>query len=154
MVNGRVEFTMKVSGSGGAGSVGGAGRAKGASSGGGFSLPSVGGATASAGVAGAQSVTGVASVDALLAMQAVGTPLEGRRRAVKRAGRILDVLDEVKMALLDGVLSGPQLQKLARAVRDQRDATDDPQLEALLDQIETRAAVELAKFEMSQKAVA
>lgn len=134
--------------------MGGAGRAKGASSGGGFSLPSVGGTTAAGAAAGAQGVTGVASVDALLAMQAVGGPLEGRRRAVKRAGRILDVLDEVKMAMLDGGLSASQLQKLARAVRDQRDSTDDPQLEALLDQIETRAAVELAKFEMSRRAMA
>ncbi|WP_269716390.1 flagellar assembly regulator FliX [Caulobacter sp. NIBR2454] len=145
---------MKVSGSSGAGSVGGAGRAKGASSGGGFSLPAVEEAAASTGVGGAGGVTGVASVDALLAMQAVGTPLDGRRRAVKRAGRILDVLEEVKMAMLDGGLSAPQLQKLARVVRDQRDSTDDPGLESLLDQIETRAAVELAKFEMSQRAMA
>ena len=39
------------------------------------------------------------------------------------------------------------MQALTRAVREQRSLTDDPQLESLLDEIETRAAVELAKFE-------
>ena len=36
---------------------------------------------------------------------------------------------------------------LTRAVREQRSLTEDPQLEDLLDQVETRAAVELAKLE-------
>jgi hypothetical protein len=39
------------------------------------------------------------------------------------------------------------MEALGRAVRDQRALTDDPRLEALLDEIETRAEVELAKRE-------
>jgi len=39
------------------------------------------------------------------------------------------------------------LERLARAIREQRSATEDPALEGLLDEIETRAAVELAKLE-------
>jgi hypothetical protein len=65
---------------------------------------------------------------------------------VRRAGRILDVLDQVKLALLDGRLSLAQLNQLRRAVRDERDFTGDPGLEGVLDEIELRAAVELAKL--------
>lgn len=98
-------------------------------------------------------VTGVMSVDALLALQDVGGPLERRRRAVGRAGRILDVLDDLKLAMLGGEVTGADLERLSRAVRDQRDATDEPALEGVLDEIETRAAVELAKLELGKRAI-
>jgi hypothetical protein len=107
------------------------------------------GAAPTGGVARTASVMGV---DALLALQDVGGPLERKRRAVRRAGRILDVLDEVKLALLDGGLSLGQLDRLRRAIRDERDLTDDPKLEGVLDEIELRAAVEIAKLEQAAQA--
>ncbi|HET9161716.1 MAG TPA: flagellar assembly protein FliX [Caulobacteraceae bacterium] len=104
------------------------------------------GAAPSARVAGTSPVS---SIDALLALQSVGTPLERRRRAVGRAGRILDLLDDVKVALLEGAMNPSALATLVAAVHEQRDRTDDPRLEGVLDEIETRAAVELAKFGMA-----
>ena len=92
------------------------------------------------------------AVDALLALQDVGGPLERKRRAVGRAGRILDVLDEIKVALLDGELNLGQLDRLRRAVRDERGRTDEPRLEGVLDEIELRAAVEIAKLEKAAHA--
>ena len=65
---------------------------------------------------------GVMGVESLLALQDVGGPLERKRRAVRRA------------------------------VRDQREQTDDPNLEAVLDDIELRAAVEMAKLEQASRA--
>ena len=91
-------------------------------------------------------------VEALLALQDVGGPLERKRRAVRRAGRILDVLDDLKIRLLEGDLSGADLDSLLRAVRDERWNTDDPALEAVLDEIELRAAVEVAKLEQASRA--
>lgn len=91
-------------------------------------------------------------VDALLALQDVGTPLERKRRAVRRAGRILDTLDNLKVALLEGDISSAELDRLRRAVRDERDQTEDPALEAVLDEIELRAAVEMAKLEQASRA--
>src|SRR5262249_4492049 len=70
---------------------------------------------------------------------------ERRRRAVKRGGRLLDLLDRLKLALLAESPGEPELRALAEAVREERAATGDESLEALLDQIEARAAVELAK---------
>ncbi len=94
----------------------------------------------------------MASVDALLALQETEGPVERKKRAVRRAGRLLDVLDEVKLAIL-GEGQGPvALQKLAQAAREERAQTDDTRLEEVLNEVETRAAVELAKAEMSRLA--
>lgn len=97
-------------------------------------------------------VAGVGSVDALIALQEIDGPLERKRRAVRRAGRILDVLDEMKIALLDGGLSASALQRLTAAVREERAAVEDPGLHGVLDEIETRARVEIAKLEMARRA--
>jgi hypothetical protein len=91
-------------------------------------------------------------MDALLALQEVDGPIERRRRAVRRGGRLLDALDQVKLALLGGESAGPALERLAAAAREQRVGSFDPGLDGVLDEIETRAAVELAKAEMSRLA--
>ena len=90
-------------------------------------------------------------VDALIALQDVGSPLERKRRAVRRAGRILDVLDEIKVGLLSGDLGAQDLDRLSRAIREERQLTDDPDLEAVLNDIELRAAVEMAKLDQASR---
>lgn len=141
---------MRVTGTGGVNSSTGA-RA-GSRAAGGFSVGHAAGAEETSQARPAAGVTGVGSIDALLALQAVGGPLERRRRAVGRAGRILDVLDDVKVSLLDGEVSPDALDRLVVAVREQRDETDDPRLEGVLDEIEMRAAVEMAKLESVRRA--
>ena len=66
---------------------------------GGFSLGEAAQTRGAAPAAMASPAGPVAGLDALIALQAMGGPLERRRRAVGRAGRILDVLDAVKIAL-------------------------------------------------------
>jgi len=142
---------MKITGPTGIGSASGPRSAGGASGGEGFRISSPG--TAAAGQA--ASVSGVSrmmGVEALLALQDIGGPLERKRRAVRRAGHILDVLDEIKVSLLDGGVSAQDLDRLRRVVRDERERTDDPSLEAVLNEIEVRAAVEVAKLEQANHA--
>jgi hypothetical protein len=136
---------MKVTGTNG---VGAAQSARGGArpAAGGFSIAASGQAQEAARTAPVSGPGAISSIDALLAMQSVGGPLERRRRAVSRAGRILDVLDEVKLSLLDGGVSAEELGRLVSAVREQRENTEDERLEGVLDEIETRAAVELAKL--------
>jgi hypothetical protein len=142
---------MKVNSPNGVGSAAPArGTARGGASG--FSLPDAGDVADTAPASRASATMGVSSIDALLAMQEVAGPLERKRKAVRRAGAILDVLDEVKLALLDGGVPPAALERLMSAVRLERGGADEPRLQGLLDEIETRAAVELAKIEMSSAA--
>ena len=139
---------MKVTGPNGIGSSSGARPARSAG-GDGFRIITPEAAGGASQVSSTAATRGVMGVDALLALQDVGTPLERKRRAVRRAGRILDVLDDIKVGLLEGELSSAELDRLRRAIRDEREATEDPALEAVLDEIELRAAVEAAKLERS-----
>ena len=137
---------MKVTGPSGPAGATGARTAAAQTAASGFSLSSPAVST-SAGLTAAASVNAVSTLDALMALQEVGGPLERRRRAVWRADKILDALEGLKVELLEGQLNPAMLERLTRAVREQRSMTDDPNLEGLLDQVETRAAVELAKLE-------
>ena len=143
---------MKVSGTSGVGPSAGPGKAKAAGGGQGFQVAQPAAAAGAVQTARAAGVSGVMSVDTILALQDVGGPLERKRRAVGRAGRILDVLEDVKVALLSGEVSAGDLERLKQAVRDERDATEDDRLEGVLNEIETRAAVEIAKLERANRA--
>jgi len=143
---------MKVTGTGGPSAASGAIGARAPQAAGGFAPVMTPAAPEPASVRAASGVAQVASLEALIALQEVGTPLERRRRAVGRATVILDALEGLKLDLLEGRLSRGAIESLTRAVREQRAITDDPRLEALLDEIETRAAVELAKLEPARTA--
>jgi hypothetical protein len=103
--------------------------------------------TAEAGQAAGPS--GVQSVDSVLSVQEVGGREGGRKRARERAELLLDRLEDIRHGLLMGAIPRDRLQELATAVRHQREAIDDPRLVEILDEIELRARVELAKFERS-----
>lgn len=93
--------------------------------------------------------SGVQSVDSVLSVQEVGDHQGGRRRARQHAEQMLDRLEDIRHGLLVGAIPHDRLQELATAVRQQREALDDPHLIEILDEIELRARVELAKFERS-----
>jgi len=94
----------------------------------------------------ASGVSSVQSVDAILALQGVEDFTHARKQATDRAFDMLDMLDELKIALLEGGLPRAKLIALMDLLQTRRDATNDARLEAALDEVETRAAVELAKF--------
>lgn len=121
---------------------------------GGFSLPASSGASAPATASATASVSSVAGVSALMALQGVEDPTERRRRAIRRGHGLLDRLDELKMALLSGQDGGLALSRLAQDIREERpEADSNSGLQAVLDQIELRAAVEMAKSEASRSRV-
>jgi hypothetical protein len=90
-------------------------------------------------------LSAVGGLDALLALQSVGGPLEGRRRAVKRGATLLDLLEETKADLLLGGVSAGRLDTMVATLATLRERSL-PELDALLDDIELRARVELAKL--------
>ena len=89
---------------------------------------------------------GVSGIDALMALQSFEEPAEKRRRAVKRGHRLLDTLEELKLALLGGHLDAAALARLKSAVLESRTGTGDTGLDEVLAQIELRAQVEIAKL--------
>lgn len=140
---------MKVGGAGraqGPAKTGGAGKAR-PGSGERFSIDSPAEADAPRG---SHAVGGVAPVDALIALQEVGTATDGRSKAVARAESMLDILDDLKLSLLAGDIPKQKLQQLLKLVDQRRDSQtefQDPRLLQVLDEIELRARVELAKYE-------
>jgi hypothetical protein len=96
----------------------------------------------------ANAVSSVRSLGTLLLAQEEGDTMEGRRKNQQRATRILDDLEELQMALLTGSIPESKLRSIAHVVTQQRAVIDDPQLNALLDDIELRAAIEMAKLGM------
>jgi hypothetical protein len=119
---------------------------------GGFSLPASGSAAATTAAATAAGVSGVADVSALMALQGVEDPTERRRRAIRRGGGLLDRLDELKLALLSGEVGDVALERLSRSMREERPEDADPGLAQVLDQIDLRVAVELAKADFRRNA--
>lgn len=117
---------------------------------GGFALPTAG-ATAGAAHAGASAAaSGVAGAAALMALQGVEDPTERRRRAIRRGSGLLDRLDELKLALLGGQDGAAALERLARSLGEERAEDPEPGLKVVLDQIDLRAEVELAKLEAAR----
>lgn len=89
----------------------------------------------------------VATVDNLFVLQEVSDGLTGRRRALQHGNSLLDRLDDIRIGLLSGSLPRGQLENLRHLARQQVDLAGDPQLAAILDEIELRVAVELAKLD-------
>ena len=80
----------------------------------------------------------------LAAQEAHGGPGE-HRRALARGRGILDALDQLRVGLLEGRVPDASIQRLAGLLQTDRPRVSGESLAAVLDEIELRAAVELAK---------
>lgn len=105
----------------------------------------IGGAAPTSAPAATAGPSSVGGVSALMALQGVEDATERRRRAIRRGAGLLDRLDALKLALLSDQPVGAALDSLSRAAREEAGLVDHPGLKAVIDQIELRAAVELAK---------
>lgn len=89
----------------------------------------------------------IGAVDSLLALQAAPDAAQGRARAVKRGQTLLDLLDEIRDGMLSGVLSQGSLRRLSAELQARQDGFLDPGLQSVMNDIELRAQVELAKMQ-------
>ncbi len=110
---------------------------------GGFSLAGTGAATQSAATSAPARVLGL---DNLVLLQSVDEAAE-RKRANKRGGRLLDMLDSIKLGMLSGSLDAEQVARLRHAVADGDADYSDERLRDVMSAIDLRAQVELAKLE-------
>lgn len=90
----------------------------------------------------------IAMVDALLAVQGAEDPTAraARRRMKERAGNLLDGLEKIRIGLLTGTVTLGHCIDVADVVASHREKVNDPALSALLDEIDLRAQVEIAKM--------
>jgi hypothetical protein len=95
--------------------------------------------------AAAQPMMPTTGIEALLALQSVEDPLFTRKKAVRRGNALLDTLETIKADLLMGRVSEGRLNQLMALVGQARER-NLPELDPILDDIELRARVELAKF--------
>ena len=87
------------------------------------------------------------AIDALLAIQEVDDAVDGRSRKGQRWGEsILDKLEELRIGLIGGVIPPNDLEAITQMLREGRGEVEDPELDQVLDEIELRARVEIAKF--------
>lgn len=124
---------------------------KGAARGGEFARHLDGSSQAS-GTGAAAGVSVAAGIAGILSLQEVDDATASRKRAVRRAETLLDRLDELRHGLLMGTLSRAQLGELAMLVSQRRDSVEDPKLAELLDEIDLRVQVEIAKYEVESAA--
>jgi hypothetical protein len=106
---------------------------------------SAGGAPASAPERGRAS--GVADTGSLLSLQEIPAGSDGEReRGRQRGERLLARLEDLRDGLLMGRMAPDTVRRLADEVDQARAEVDDPGLNEILDEIELRAHVELAKL--------
>lgn len=132
---------MKIESGRGISATGGA-RKAGAGGGPGFAPSAESSAPASA----ATPVSAAAALDAIVALQAEGFDPGRRKRQVRRAEQALDALAELEKGLVLGAAPA-SLRTDLLALQSASAPTGEPGLDALLLEIDTRVAVELAKLE-------
>ena len=92
--------------------------------------------------------SGVSSSDALLAIQMAGDDEEQeiRKKLLKRGKNLIEKLEEIRDGLLLGSISRESLINISRMVKERRYESADPRLKEIMDEIELRVEVELAKL--------
>jgi len=90
----------------------------------------------------------VTAVESIVAVQETPDATEERSRGLLRqyGDNVLDRLDDLRRQVLLGVVSKERLVDLARTLRTRRQTTEDPRLKEIIDEIELRAEVEIAKL--------
>ena len=93
----------------------------------------------------------ISKVDALLAVQAAEDPTEraARRKMKERGDKILDNLEKIRLRMLGGNLTVGDMIDVADVIASHREKIQDPRLTDIMDEIDLRAQVELAKMQVA-----
>ena len=106
---------------------------------------SVGGQDAPRNAPAATGLRAISTLDALIALQGVDDFKERKKRAVAKGRNALDVLDQLKLGLIDGSIDQGTLARLKVASEGLDEGSGDAGLDAVMGEIDLRVAVELAK---------
>ena len=106
------------------------------------------GSVPSSGASASTEAASVNSVDSILAVQETDDPTQrrGKRLGIQYGGDLLDHLEELRRDLLLGTADIDKLGSIAQKIRSHRRQSDDVKLNEIIDEIELRAEVEIAKL--------
>jgi MoaA/NifB/PqqE/SkfB family radical SAM enzyme len=90
----------------------------------------------------------ISSVDAVVGMQEITDDTKDERGAKNRANLILNKLEDIRMGLLLGEIPKSNLEELSKVLEVARENSVDSKLLEIIDDIELRAKIELAKLEI------
>ncbi len=90
------------------------------------------------------------SLDALLTLQEMPDDERRAHEAIKHSQVTIDTLEKLRHALLMGTIPAHLLGELQAVVHHQQQQVSDPRLRAIMQDIELRASVELAKIERAR----
>lgn len=95
-----------------------------------------------------QMTQSIAQLDALLAIQGAEDPTAraAKKRMRERSDSILRELDKIRIAMLSGTLTVGHMIDVADVVASHRERIMDPAMTAIMDEVDLRAQVELAKM--------
>ena len=132
---------------GGVGAAGGSGGANFAS----ILAGQMGGAEVAAEAAAAVAVSSVAGVIQAQSVDDKSENLNKRKRTVKYGEELLDRLEEIRIALIKGIIPKERLYQLSQKLRQRNveEINADPKLRYIIEEIEVRVEVELAKLTRS-----
>jgi hypothetical protein len=88
-----------------------------------------------------------AGIDALLSVQEMPVGMADEKRGKRRGKDLLDQLDALRLSLIAGAIPRQRLASLVVALGKDSDTVTDPALAEVLQEIDLRARVELAKYD-------
>ncbi|MBA4750335.1 MAG: flagellar assembly protein FliX [Alphaproteobacteria bacterium] len=91
----------------------------------------------------------VGSLHSLMALQEATDALTSKGRAFSRAQDMLEILEKMRTSFLVGHFSKHDLEDIAKKISTRVKENVEPDLQELLEQIEQRVHIELAKLEMT-----
>lgn len=106
-------------------------------------------ASATSSTSAASEVSSTAALSSLLALQEISEEERKRERLVKQGKDMLDSLERLRQQLLMGEIPAHTMRDLSQKLSEEKQAISDPRLMLVIEDIELRLAVELAKLEMA-----
>lgn len=95
----------------------------------------------------ASSVSETSSVDNLFIIQEIDeADKHAKKKLIKRAETLIEKLEKIREALLFGTISKDELIKTAQFLRERKEIVQDKKLSEIIEEIELRVEVELAKL--------
>ncbi len=88
------------------------------------------------------------AVSSLLSLQEMPTSSEGKSKGLARVEEMLGHLELIRHGLLAGQIPQRRLKDVVAIVSREKDLSNDPALDEILNDVELRVKVELAKLEM------